>query len=437
MYSFLIRAFPAFGLMGVLAAAPDPKPLLEQYCIDCHDDSIKRGGLNLDAILTDPPEAHPEIWEKVILRLKSRQMPPPEEKVRPTEEEFETSSTELAAWFDQIAKEKPNPSRTDGIRRLTRFEYRNSIRDLLALDLEVSELLPKDESSHGFDNITLGTLSPVLLNRYVQAAQKVSRLAVGIAPPTPAGRTIRLPADMSQEQHVAGLPLGTRGGARIEHPFPAAGEYEIEIRLSRDRDEFIEGLKGKHELDILLNDKPLKRFVVEPDLDKMDGLEADSHLKFRFQAPAGQASLITTFVEKPGTMEETKRLPYDTNYNVHRHPRRSPAIYQIIITGPYSKSPAAEGTASRKLIFHRFPANQADEEPCAKEIFSRLIGRAYRRPATEEDLLNPLEFFEKNAFQVVSIQRLKQVSAVFWLVRDFSCVLRTIQRESPLTLPIR
>jgi Protein of unknown function (DUF1592)/Protein of unknown function (DUF1588)/Protein of unknown function (DUF1587)/Protein of unknown function (DUF1585)/Protein of unknown function (DUF1595)/Planctomycete cytochrome C len=383
------------SLVSPLVAAPDLKPLLEQYCIDCHDDDIKRGGLNLDAILSESPEAHPEIWEKVILRLNSRQMPPPSEKARPTEEEYNQSATELAAWFDQLAKEKPNPGRTDSIRRLTRFEYRNSIRDLLALDLDVTELLPKDESSQGFDNITLGTLSPTLLNRYVQAAQKISRLAVGIAPPTPAGRIIRLPADLSQENHVEGLPPGTRGGTQIEHPFPVAGEYEIEIRLTRDRNEEVEGLEDSNDLDVLLNDIPLKRFTVKPFRGRKKSQQPDADLKARFQAPSGPASLAVTFVEKPQSLVETKRLPYDTNFNMHRHPRRSPAIYQISITGPYQTSTTTEEAPSRKLIFHRLPADQADEEPCAREIFSRLIQRAYRRLATDEDLLNPLAFFRE------------------------------------------
>jgi hypothetical protein len=391
----LIRCNIIFSacLLSPLAAAPDLKPLLEEYCIDCHDGDVTRGGLNLDAIMTDALEAHPEIWEKVIMRLQSRQMPPPSKKNRPTEKEYVTSATELSAWFDQLSHDKPNPGRTDTIRRLTRFEYRNSIRDLLALDLDVNELLPQDESSQGFDNITLGTLSPTLLNRYVQAAQKISRLAVGIAPVTPAGRIIRLPADLSQENHVVGLPPGTRGGTRFEHPFPVAGEYEIEIRLTRNRDEFIEGLNGAHELDILLNDAPLQRFTVKPNGN--GNQEADAHLKTRFQAPAGPTSLGVTFVEKSPTLVETKRLPYDTNYNMHRHPRRTPAIYQISITGPFTTSPSKQETPSRKLIFHRLPANPDDEEPCATEIFSRIIERAYRRPATAEDLINPLTFFRE------------------------------------------
>lgn len=366
-------------------------PFIERYCVDCHDGSIKRGGLDLDSLLSEPPENHPKVWEKVILRLDSRQMPPPDE-TRPSEEEYQTSSGDLTAWFDRLAAEKPNPGRGDTIRRLTRFEYRNSIRDLLGLDMDVTELLPKDESSQGFDNITLRTLSPTLLNRYVQAAQKISRLAVGIAPASPVGRIVRLPADMSQEDHVEGLPPGTRGGALLEHQFPVSGEYEIEVRLTRNRDEKIEGLQGEHEMDFLLNDEQVKIFMIRPSKDKQDSSEADAHLKTRFKAPAGPAKLGLTFVEKSASLQETKRQPYDANYNMHRHPRRAPAIYQISITGPFDASAASE-TPSRKLIFHRMPASQADEEACAKEIFSRMMQRAYRRPTTEEDLVSPMKFF--------------------------------------------
>lgn len=368
-------------------------PFIEKYCIDCHDSSIKRGGLDLDSLLSESPEKHPKVWEKVILRLDSRQMPPPDE-LRPSEEEYQTSSGDLTTWFDRLAAEKPNPGRGDTIRRLTRFEYRNSIRDLLALDVDVTELLPKDESSQGFDNITLGTLSPTLLNRYVQAAQKISRLAIGIAPASPVGRIIRLPADMSQEDHVEGLPPGTRGGALVQHQFPVTGEYEIEVRLTRDRNEDIEGLRGEHELDFLLNDESVRSFKIRSSKNDQESAAADAHLKTRFKAAAGPAKLGITFVEKPASLEETKRQPYDANFNMHRHPRRAPAVYQISITGPFEASVADE-TPTRKLIFNPMPADSADEEACAKEIFTRLIRRAYRRPATDADLVNPMAFFRE------------------------------------------
>ena len=148
----------------------------------------------------------------------------------------------LETSLDRAAAAKPNPGRTDTFRRLNRTEYQNAIRDLLALDVDVTSLLPGDESSHGFDNVTVGDLSPTLLDRYITAAQKISRLAVGQPEPLPGGDTIRLPPDLTQEEHVDGLPIGTRGGALIHYTFPLDGEYEIQIRLTRDRNEHVEGL---------------------------------------------------------------------------------------------------------------------------------------------------------------------------------------------------
>ncbi len=389
---FRFLLFTLLPLAGAAAEGPpDLAPLMDEFCIDCHDRAAKRGGLNLEATLEDGLSAHPEIWEKVILRLASRQMPPPDEP-RPDSQAYDDAVDRLSAWFDAKAAAAPDPGRSDSIRRLTRFEYRNAVRDLLGVEVDVKELLPPDESSQGFDNITLGTLPPTLLNRYVQAAQKISRLAAGIAPPSPVGRIVRVAPDLSQETQVEGLPEGTRGGVLIAHHFPVAGEYEVELRLSRDRNEEVEGLNGSHELEILLNNAPVQRFSVKPPPGRRDFSQVDAHLKTRIQAPAGAAAIGATFIAKPPTLEETKRQPYDANFNLHRHPRRSPAIYQVSITGPFGAEADAP-PATGGPVFHRLPKDAADEETCAREIFTRLIRRAYRRPATEDDLAGPMAFF--------------------------------------------
>src|SRR5262249_3730564 len=150
------------------------------------------------------------------------------------------------------------------LRRLTRTEYENAIRDLLALDLDVSSLLPADESSFGFDNGAAGELSPTLLDRYVSAAEKISKTALGRPSRSPGGETIRIPADLTQEQHIEGLPIGTRGGALVRYVFPEDGEYEIQIRLTRDRDEHVEGLNEAHDLELLLDRARMQLFTVMP-----------------------------------------------------------------------------------------------------------------------------------------------------------------------------
>lgn len=204
-----------------------------------------------------------EVWEEVVRKLRSRQMPPGD-MPRPDESTYDSVLASLEQSLDRIATEHPRPGRTDTFRRLTRTEYQNAIRDLLALEIDATTLLPKDESSHGFDNVTVGELSPTLLSRYISVAQRISRLAVGGLSRTPGGDTIRIRPDITQEDHVPGLPIGTRGGTLISYTFPQDGEYEIQIRLARDRNEEVEGLRGRHELEVLLDRERVELFVVKP-----------------------------------------------------------------------------------------------------------------------------------------------------------------------------
>src|SRR5439155_2485010 len=246
------------------------------------------------------------------------------------------------------AAEHPDPGRTETFRRLTRTEYQNAIRDLLALDIDATALLPKDEDARGFDNVTVGTLSPTLLNRYISAAQKISSLAVG-APRRPGGDTFRTPPDLTQEEHVEGLPIGTRGGMLIHYAFPQDAEYEVQIRLTRDRNEEVEGLHEPHQLELLLDGEQVQAFTVTPAKDKnYDAI--DRHLKFRMPVSAGPHQVGVTFVKNPSELLETRRQPYNARFNMHRHPRIGPAIYQVSINGPYSAKGPGD-TPSRRRIF--------------------------------------------------------------------------------------
>src|SRR5262249_55009843 len=162
------------------------------------------------------------------------------EALRPKGRAYDAFVSSLAGALDRAADERPEPGRTETFRRLNRTEYQNAVRDLLALDVDASALLPGDEASHGFDNVTVGDLSPTPLDRYISAAQKISRLAVGGPGRSPGGDTFRVRADLTQEEHVEGLPLGTRGGALIPYTFPQDGEYDVQLRLARDRNEHVE-----------------------------------------------------------------------------------------------------------------------------------------------------------------------------------------------------
>jgi hypothetical protein len=378
-------------------AAP-ARTLLDTFCLSCHDADTSKGGLNLAPLVPADVASHPEVWEKVVRRLRGRQMPPAGKK-RPDEDTYASVVAQLEAALDRASAEHPNPGRTDTIRRLTRTEYQNAVRDLLAVDVDAASLLPADDDSHGFDNVTLGTLSPTLLDRYITAAQKISRLAVGAAQRSPGGDTIRVRPDVTQEGHVDGLPLGTRGGALIRYTFPRDGEYDVQIRLARDRNEQVEGLKEPHELEVLLDRERVKSFTVEPppDLDDAkhkDYQHVDEHLKLRVSVKSGPHDVGVTFVKEPSSLLETVRQPYQARFNMHRHPRVSPAVYQVSITGPFDDKGPGD-SASRRRIFTTRPKSAADEDVCAKQTLLPLMRRAYRRSVGDEDLARVLPFYDE------------------------------------------
>ena len=376
---------------GAFAAEPSAvREVIGKFCVSCHDADASKGGLNLAAVVADDVDRHPHVWEKVVRRLRARQMPPTGEP-RPNEETYVAIVSRLENELDRAAAKRPNPGRTQTIRRLNRTEYQNAIRDLLALDIHAAAWLPADEASHGFDNVTVGELSPTLLDRYITAAQKISRLAVGGATRSPGGDTIRVRADITQEDRVDGLPFGTRGGALIRYTFPQDGEYELQIRLARDRNEHVEGLREPHELEILLDRERLKSFTVKPPSGQ-DFQHVDDHLKLRLTVQSGPHDLGVTFLKNPTSLLETTRQPYNSHFNTHRHPRISPALYQVSITGPFeAKGPG--DTPGRRRIFNTKPKSQGEELACAKQILSTLMRRAYRRPVTDADLERILPFF--------------------------------------------
>lgn len=381
---------------GLLAAEPASSELIGrfvvQHCADCHNSDDKAAGLAFDFLGADVAN-NAEPWEKVVRKLRARQMPPAD-MPRPTEEEYDAVLSSLEGTLDAAAAAHPDPGRTATFRRLTRTEYQNAIRDLLALDIDATALLPPDEAGHGFDNVTVGDLSPTLLDRYITAAQRISRLAVGGARRSPDGDTFRARPDVTQEGHVEGLPLGTRGGMLIPYTFPQHGEYEIQVRLSRDRNEEIEGLKEPHDLEILLDAERVASFTIQPPKKPTDHQTADAHLKARMAVTGGPHDLGVTFPRNGSSLLETKRQPYQARFNMHRHPRTSPAVYQVSIVGPYDAAGPGD-TPSRQRIFVARPTGPDDEEQCAAQILSTLIRRAYRRPVDDADLRKPMELYRQ------------------------------------------
>jgi mono/diheme cytochrome c family protein len=372
-------------------ASPLPA-LVDQYCAGCHDSQVKMGGLDLHSVRLEDVTQHMDVWEKVVRKLRARQMPPAGMD-RPQESAYNTVVSWLSDSLDKASADHPNPGRTETFRRLNRTEYQNAIRDLLALDINATELLPKEDASHGFDNVGVGNLTPMLLERYILAAQNISRIAVGAVGRSLEGDTFRIRADLTQEEHVEGLPIGTRGGALIPYTFPQNGEYEVQIRLTRDRNEEIEGLHGSHELELLLDRARVGLFTVKPPLDK-NYESIDQALKLRFPVTAGPHQLGVTFLKTPSTLLETRRQPYQAHFNMHRHPRLTPAIYQVSIQGPYAAAGPGD-TPSRRRIFVCQPTRPSEEEGCAERILSLLMRRAYRRPVNAADLQKPMEFYRE------------------------------------------
>jgi hypothetical protein len=409
--------------------------VLKKYCMGCHNDKVKTADLSLTGTDVANVGTNTDLWERVLRKLEGRQMPPIG-RPRPDEATYESLVSHLEGALDRIAATSPNPGRTETFRRLTRTEYRNAIRDLLAVDVEVESLLPADDSSFGFDNVTVGNLSPTLMEKYLASAQKISRLAIGSSVRTPSTYVVTLPVDKTQEQHFSGLPLGTRGGTLFSYTFPIDGTYEFQLRLYRDRNEHVEGLgrqgRGQdsvaeqHELELTVDGERVKLFKIQPlpertsadDPREYEDAHIDKDFNIRMPVKAGSHDVAVAFLNKPAALLETVRQPYPVAFNMDRHPRPRPAVYSVTITGPFDAGSVGD-TSSRRRIFtcrasfdpgapaprqlaplagpqRPAPLRSSNAEAtCAKRIIATLTRRAYRRPITDEDLKTPLSFYEQ------------------------------------------
>jgi mono/diheme cytochrome c family protein len=394
----LFLSVPAYAQQRNAApAGPSPssqRQFLDRYCAACHNQRLKSGGLSLVEADVSRPGAQPEFWEKVVRKLRTGVMPPPD-MPQPSGADRLAVLTWLETSLDTAAK--LNPGRTETLRRLSRTEYQNAIRDLLALDIDAASLLPADESGHGFDNVNLGDLPPTLLNRYISAAQQISRLAVGSTQTSLRNDTFRLPGDLTQEDHVPGLPLGTRGGVSLPYTFPQDGDYEIQISLMRDVAGVISGLRDgrPHEMLLLIGREPVHTFTVSR-ASLGDEILNEKPLKARIPVTAGPHNIAVTFVKQGSSLIDTLRQPTASRFNDRRHPRTAPAIDQISVTGPYAPQGAGD-TPSRRRLFVCRPAGQdkVQEEKCAEQILSTLMRRAYRRPVAKAEMETPMAFYRK------------------------------------------
>jgi hypothetical protein len=381
-------------------APASPRAVLNRYCVSCHNQRVRTADLALDEIDPANVSQATETWEKVVRKLRGRVMPPVG-RPRPDESAYEAVTTALQAALDAAAAAHLNPGRTDTFRRLNRTEYRNVIRDLLALDVDVSTLLPADDSSHGFDNVSVSGLSPMLFERYLMAARKISRLAIGTQVRAPIAETVVLPLDLTQDYHVDGMPFGTRGGLRREFTFPADGEYTFEVRLGRDRlGDSVAGLRDSHELDVTIDGERVQSWTLNPELRtpqstvrSRDEL-ADAGLNVRLPVKAGPHQIGVTFRIKSSALIDAARQPFLRRHTPDAGDQRTqPVVHMVTIAGPFAVA-GAGATPSRRRIFGCRPeadsftptAPSEEEMRCARSVLETLARRAYRRPVTDQDL---------------------------------------------------
>jgi mono/diheme cytochrome c family protein len=414
----MLRASPPAQQRSTSAVVA-PRAVFDQYCISCHNEKLKTAGLMLDKL--DPAAAgeHPEIWEKVVRKLRSGMMPPTG-RPRPDQATYERVRTALEASLDHAAAANPNPGRTEAFHRLNRTEYRNVIRDLLALDVDVSALLPPDDSSFGFDNMA-GVLkvNQTGMERYLSAARKISRLAIGVSSPPAGSETFTLSPQLPQYEHVNGLPFGTRGGTVIHYNFPQDGEYGIAVKLqcynTRGGDENCadgsSGFPDQQQLVVLIDDEIAQEFKFDktPRRDRYAGDNSTSadgthtfaeaeRLQVRIPVKAGAHDVGVTFLRLPSveTVQRLYRQSFDKPL-VYRGVDRGmqitvPHVSKVTISGPFASAGVSD-TPSRRAIFVCRAATPADEPGCAKRILASLARRAYRRPVSNEDVEPLLNFY--------------------------------------------
>jgi cytochrome c551/c552 len=387
------------------AAAPqkadDPGIVLNKYCVTCHSDKAKTGGLSLEhANLTDISKGA-ETWEKVIRKVRAGMMPPPG-LPRPDKPALDSFVGYFETSLDRVAATKPNPGRLP-MHRLNRAEYANAIRDLLALDVDSAALLPPDDESSGFDNIAdVLKMSPSLMERYLSASWNISRMAVGNTEIGASTQTYRVRPDLSQDQHIDGLPLGTRGGILVKHNFPLDGEYAIRVRLWRNTFDLMRGIEDPHDIEIAIDGSRLQLVTVggKDDFNRMAenpgtfGTDLDARLTVRIPVKAGVHTLTAATILKSHASRDDLIKPFIRTTIDGLDIMGDPSVDRMTIEGPFVQTGSGE-TPSRRKIFICKPASAADEQACATKILSSLARMAYRRPADQATMSTLMDFYKR------------------------------------------
>jgi hypothetical protein len=403
------------------AAPAPPQPttsshraVLDRYCVTCHNERLRTANLALDTADIEDVAARPDVWEKVVRKLRSGAMPPVG-RPRPETATVQALVSWLEGSLDRAGAANPNPGRA-AVHRLNRAEYTNVMRDLLALDIDGRALLPADESAHGFDNIADAlAVSPGLLERYLAAATRIARLAIGDATLRPVTQTYSARPGLVQDDRMGEeMAFGSRGGIVVRHHFPLDGEYVLKIRLQRTWMDEIRGLDRPHQIDVRIDRARVKVFTVggrfespgaggqgrggrgdDQEERKQYEMTADEGLEVRFPVKAGTRLVGVAFEKNFAAAEGVLRpRPSVVSFSYRGMKDVDPGIESFQISGPFAGQ-TPEDTPSRRRIFVCYPGRPADETPCARRILGGLARRAFRRPVASDDLEALLSFYEE------------------------------------------
>jgi mono/diheme cytochrome c family protein len=379
----------------------DYRQAITTYCVTCHNDRLKTGDLTFDQILKTDVAAHPDVWEKVIRKVRAGMMPPAA-MPRPDSATRTALVSTLETMLDRAAREMPNPGRPLA-HRMNRAEYANAVRDLLAVDVDVSAMLPPDDSSGGFDNNAdvLG-VSPVLLESYLTAAERISALAIGDRHTPPNGELFRVRQDASQDRHIEGLPIGTVGGILIKRTLPLDGEYQFQVRLFRTNLGTMRGLEYPHQLEIAVDGVRMhlasfggdKEIAASSDNPTTTGDAVDGRFTVKVPLKAGPHEISVAFLEKTHALNTRRLQPYVRSSADTIDFSGQPHIDEVLLSGPFNPTGVGD-TPSRRRIFVCSPKAQSEESACARRILSTLARRAYRGDVAPEDLRVLTEFYDR------------------------------------------
>ena len=381
------------------ANAPS-RELLDRYCVTCHNERLKTAGLTLDTVDVTDIAAHTEVLEKVVRKLRSGQMPP-EGRPQPDQSALDAFATSLETALDELAAADTNPGRVAS-RRLNRLEYVNAIYDLLALEVDGETLLPSDMAGFGFDNnADVLSVTPSLMSRYIAAATKISRAAIGSPDNRPVMQVYKVGFERRDIRMNEDMPFATHGGLAVRHHFPLDGDYEIAVRLKRNGTiETIDGIaENEHEIEVRIDHELVKRFDIGgkypgPDPGQLIAVpedDAEGQILHEYRMTADHALEVRIPV-KAGT--RLVSIAFTDSAPSPNAVSDAPGIDQVFVSGPFDGN-VPDSTPSRDRIFVCQPENREEERPCAREILTSLARQAYRRPVTEADIDPLMKIFEE------------------------------------------